>query len=425
MKLLDIVTVVQILLGGPIILFATFTALQIRRDVSKDLQGKWLAVISFMVFFFICCLLFACTLLFKWSFSLEVLSGSVFLAGACFMYIIINITRTTMLYKSMQDRELKLYAEKMAKSIASLKEVNEELEQEIAQRRLPEEALRRSEEKYSSLVESTEDSIYLIDRNCRYLFMNKKHLSRLGISEEGYTGKGYSDFHTPEETRLFNGIADEVFRTGTSVRVEHKSRRDGEYYLLTLSPVIKTNGEISAVTVVSKNINELKKMEAELRTLSLTDPLTGLHNRRGFLTLAEHLVKTADRTRSKVFLLYADLDNLKHINDVFGHQEGDLALKETGRILKETFRKSDIVARIGGDEFVVMPVGNKEESVPLLTARFDNNLRDYNEKKLHKHTLSLSVGITHYDPAHPVTLEELLSQGDKMMYEQKLSRKKT
>jgi len=72
-----------------------------------------------------------------------------------------------------------------------------------------------------------------------------------------------------------------------------------------------------------------------------------------------------------------------------------------------------------------MPVGNKEESIPLLTARFDNNLRDYNAKKLHKHTLSLSVGITHYDPAHPVTLEELLSQGDKMMYQQKLAKKKT
>ena len=330
-----------------------------------------------------------------------------------------------MLYKSMQDRELTLYAEKMAKSIASLKEINEELEQEIAQRRLPEEALRRSEEKYSSLVESTEDSIYLIDRNCRYLFMNKKHLSRLGISEDGYAEKGYSDFHTPEETHLFQGIAEEVFRTGTSVRVEHKSRRDGEYYLLTLSPVIKTNGEISAATVVSKKISELKKMEAELRTLSLTDPLTGLHNRRGFLTLAEHLVKTADRAKSKVFLLYADLDNLKQINDAFGHQEGDLALKETGRVLKETFRRSDIVARIGGDEFVVMPVGNKVESIPLLTARFDNKLRDYNAKKLHKHTISLSVGITHYDPAHPVTLEELLSQGDKMMYQQKLAKKKT
>jgi diguanylate cyclase (GGDEF)-like protein/PAS domain S-box-containing protein len=398
--------------------------LQIRKDVSKDLQGKWLAVISFMVFFF-SCILFAFTLLFKWSFSFEVLSGSVFLAGACFMYIIIKITRTTMRYKSMQDRELTMYAEKMAKSIANLKEINEELEQEIAQRRLPEEALRRSEEKFSSLVESTEDSIYLIDRNCRYLFINKKHLSRLGISEEGYVGKGYSDFHTPEETRLFTGIAEEVFRTGTSARFEHKSRRDREYFLLTLSPVIKTTGEISAVTVVSKNISELKKMETELRTLSFTDPLTGLHNRRGFLTLGDHLIKTADRTKSKVFLLYADLDNLKQINDAFGHQEGDLALKETGRILKETFRRSDIVARIGGDEFVVMPVGNKEESIPLLTARFDNKLRDCNGKKLHKHTLSLSIGITHYDPAHPVTLEELLSQGDKMMYEQKLAKKKT
>ncbi|MDH4230406.1 MAG: diguanylate cyclase [Nitrospirota bacterium] len=425
MKLVDNITIVQVLLGSLVLLFAIFPALQIRRDVSKDLQGKWLAVISLMVFFFICNILFAVMLLFEWPFPPVFLAGSIFLAGACFVHILMKITRTTFLHNLMQDRELKLYAEQLSESLEGLRKTNGELEEEIARRKLPEEALRRSEEKYSSLVESTADSIYLVDRDYRYLFINKNHLSRLGISEGGYQGKGYADFHTPEETKLFTGIADEVFRTGTSAWFEHKSRRDKEYFLLTLSPVIKIDGEISAITVVSKNITKLKKMETELRTMSFTDPLTGLHNRRGFLTLADHLLKAADRTRSKVYLLYADMDYLKHINDNFGHQEGDLALKETGRILKDTFRKSDIVARIGGDEFVVMPIGNKEESVPLLTKRLDDNIRNYNEKKIHKHTLSLSVGITYYDPAHPASLEELLSQGDKMMYEQKLTKKDT
>ena len=90
-----------------------------------------------------------------------------------------------MLYKSRQDRELLLDAQQMAESIASLKEMNEALEEEISRRIRSGEALRKSEEKYSSLVESTEDSIYLLDREYRYLFINKKHLSRLGISETG------------------------------------------------------------------------------------------------------------------------------------------------------------------------------------------------------------------------------------------------
>lgn len=124
-------------------------------------------------------------------------------------------------------------------------------------------------------------------------------------------------------------------------------------------------------------------------------------------------------------MLYADLDNLKYINDTFGHQEGDSALKETARILKETFRESDIVSRIGGDEFAVMPIGNTEESVTTLTTRLENNLADFNEKKNLNYMLSISIGITHYDPAHPVSVEELLSQGDKLMYEQKLRKNKS
>ena len=177
------------------------------------------------------------------------------------------------------------------------------------------------------------------------------------------------------------------------------------------------------MTVVSKRITELKKMEEELRTLSLTDALTGLYNRRGFMTLAEQHLKIANRLKSRIFMLYADLDNLKHINDTFGHQEGDTALKETAQILRETFREADIVSRIGGDEFVVMPIGSSERGTESVNSRLQNNLDISNNKK-NKYTLSLSIGITHYDPEHPVTLEELLFQGDKLMYEQKIRKKK-
>lgn len=425
MKLFDIITIVQILAGALILLLSILIGLKIKKDVSKDLQGKWFAVISFMIFFFICYISFVLILSLNRSFPPGMFTGSVFLGGACFVYLVIKITRTTIQHKSNQARELKLYTDKMAENIVNLRETNEELEQEIAQKILSEEELRKSEEKYSSLVESTEDSIYLIDRDYRYLFINKRHLSRIGISENEYQGKGYSDFHTTEETERFTEIIEGVFGTGKSVQLEHKSRRDDNYFLLTLSPVLESDGKITAVTVVSKKITELKKMEEELRTLTLTDALTELYNRRGFLTLAEQHLKIAYRIKTKVFMLYADLDNLKYINDTFGHQEGDSALKETARILKETFRESDIVSRIGGDEFAVMPIGNTEESVTTLTTRLENNLADFNEKKNLNYMLSISIGITHYDPAHPVSVEELLSQGDKLMYEQKLRKNKS
>src|SRR4030042_4829587 len=99
------------------------------------------------------------------------------------------------------------------------------------------------------------------------------------------------------------------------------------------------------------------KVQKRIRSMLVTDELTGLYNRRGFFTFAEQEIKLANRLRRELYLLYADLDNLKEINDSFGHMEGDSVLIETAKILRETFRQSDIIARIGGDEFVAILTG--------------------------------------------------------------------
>ena len=114
-----------------------------------------------------------------------------------------------------------------------------------------EETLLKSEEKYRSLVESTEDSIYLVDKDCRYLFINSKHLSRLGLSGERYPGRAYSEFHSSEDTENFCKNVARVFETGEFVRYEHPSARDAQYFLRTLSPVKGPDGKTIAVSVVS------------------------------------------------------------------------------------------------------------------------------------------------------------------------------
>ncbi|MCM8776092.1 MAG: diguanylate cyclase, partial [Candidatus Omnitrophica bacterium] len=101
---------------------------------------------------------------------------------------------------------------------------------------------------------------------------------------------------------------------------------------------------------------ERHQLQESLRSLTIVDELTGLYNRRGFLIHAEQQVKLANRTRRGFFLLFADLDDFKKINDNFGHPEGDNALRETAKILKTTFRGSDIKARMGGDEFAVIVI---------------------------------------------------------------------
>jgi len=294
-----------------------------------------------------------------------------------------------------------------------------EITRNITKRKLTENMLCESEEKYRSLVESTEDFIYLVDRDYKYLFMNKKHLSRLGLLDDEYLGQAYSTFHSPDETKWFIEKANKVFTTGKSIQHEHKSLRDGRYFFLTLSPVKKLDGTIIAVTIVSKDISEIKSMEEKLKALSLTDELTGIYNRRGFFTLVEQLLKMSKRQKKGIFMLYLDLDDLKVINDTFGHQEGDLALIDTATILKENYRESDIIARIGGDEFVVIPVGTAGDSVEIIIARLQKAVEVHNSKGIRRYKLSLSAGIAYYNPEHPCSIDELLIQGDKSMYEQK------
>ncbi|HUI68027.1 MAG TPA: PAS domain-containing protein [Nitrospirota bacterium] len=125
-----------------------------------------------------------------------------------------------------------------------------------------EETLQESEAKYRSLVETTDDSIYLVNRKCEYLFMNAKHQSRLSfIFDTEYVGRAYSDFHSPEETKVFSEEVNKIFETGEPLQHEHRSQRDGHYFLRTLSPIKGPNKEVVAVSVVSKDISVLPRLK--------------------------------------------------------------------------------------------------------------------------------------------------------------------
>lgn len=296
---------------------------------------------------------------------------------------------------------------------------------DVTTRKHLEQELKESEEKYRSLVETTDDSIYIVDRECRYIYINKKHLLRLGISTDNYIGKAYAEYHSPEETGWFTGKIDEVFETGGAYRYEHTSKRDNNHFLLTLSPISSAKGQIYAVSIISKNITEFKNMQDKLRMLAMTDDLTGLYNRRGFFSLAEHQLRIADRMKKGLFLFYADIDNLKDINDKFGHNEGDQLIKKTADILKDSFRNSDIIARIGGDEFVIFPVDAEEGTPDVILERLKSKMETIGRGTATKYSISLSIGNAYYDPAKPCSIEELLGIADTSMYKGKISRGKS
>jgi len=164
-------------------------------------------------------------------------------------------------------------------------------------------------------------------------------------------------------------------------------------------------------------------LDRELRYLALTDDLTCLFNRRGFFAAATQQLKLAQRNSQTLLLLFCDVDDLKKINDTFGHQEGDLALIRTADALEQTFRGSDILSRLGGDEFVVLASETSKQTQEIILRRLQNNLKKSGVTEP-RYDLSLSVGVARFDPKHAVTLGELMVQADKAMYEKKRSARK-
>lgn len=159
-------------------------------------------------------------------------------------------------------------------------------------------------------------------------------------------------------------------------------------------------------------------MDRELRSLALTDELTGLYNRRGFLASATHHLRLAKRNNEALLLFFADVNNLKEINDSHGHREGDLALIRTADALEHTFRDSDILARISGDEFAVLAAEASSENEEAIRRRLEHNLGKSTDEES-PYRLSISVGVARFDPTRPSSLAELMGQADQAMYEQK------
>jgi two-component system cell cycle response regulator len=164
---------------------------------------------------------------------------------------------------------------------------------------------------------------------------------------------------------------------------------------------------------------ERQRVQLQMLSLSLIDDLTGLNNRRGFFALAEYQVKVARRTGKSFLLAFIDLDGMKQINDTFGHQEGNRALVDAARVLKDAFRQSDVLARIGGDEFAILIADADGSSIETVGQRVQQKVLSCNADPGRQYDLSFSIGIIPDDATQQSGLEQLLSQADALMYQQK------
>jgi two-component system cell cycle response regulator len=224
-----------------------------------------------------------------------------------------------------------------------------------------------------------------------------------------------------------HGVAVGVFEIYHNIsalkRTFHRMLREERRMLVPVIILLLT-ASLTGSWLAYKSMTELRKTRDRFEQLSVTDTLTGLLNRRGFSTLVEKQLSFLRRCGKGAVLLYIDLDGFKHINDTFGHSAGDQALIETAEILVNTLRISDVIGRIGGDEFAALVVKNENpDHENLVNQRLLESLARWNSQSGAGYTLSFSIGMLEFTADSPGNIEELMNLADKNMYLEKQRKK--
>jgi len=297
---------------------------------------------------------------------------------------------------------------------------------DITKRKQAEEAIRESEDKFRNFAEHSIVGINLIQDGV-FKYVNPKFAEMFGYTvEECLNNMSFNQLiHPDDHPKVEEHIQKRLSGETTSVRYDFRGiKKTGEIINVEIfGSSILFNGK-PATTATLLDITERKRMENEIRDLSLRDHLTELYNRRGFISLAEQQIKMAQRAEKKIQLTFIDVDDLKLINDKLGHEEGDKALIETANILRHAFRQSDIIARVGGDEFAVLAIDTMDMNSEAFSKRLQQKIDEFNTKELRKYMLSMSWGTSVFDPKSPLSMDELMSSADKLMYIQKRGKQK-
>lgn len=276
--------------------------------------------------------------------------------------------------------------------------------------------LRESREMYRILLDESSDPIFTFYPDGTYRYVNKAFADGVSRAQEEIIGRKIWDVFSQEEADKRFAAVRWVFENGQVRVIEVRvPRPDGDrFYITTVKPILGEGGEVLSVICISKDITDRKRMEEELRHLSTYDLLSGLYNRNFFET---EVARIQNSRLFPVSVVMIDLNHLKTVNDRYGHAVGDEMIRKAARVIKESFRAEEIIARFGGDEFVVLLPETGETGAREAVARLRANVERQGDP-----LLSLAVGWASGDKG--CSLQELMRLADDRMYQQKVAGKK-
>lgn len=282
---------------------------------------------------------------------------------------------------------------------------------------------------FTYIINTVADPVFVKNEKHLWIVINDAFSKLMDISKEKLIGKSDFDFFSKDEAEVFWQKDNEVFKTGKeNINEENLTDANGRTHIISTKKSVFIHpdtghkylvGIIRDITHTKEVEIKLQQVTEELKELAVTDEMTGLANRRQLYAIAEHALSMSKRNKQGVLILFVDMNNLKKINDKYGHTEGDRSIVEVANILKHTLRESDVIARLGGDEFVILLSAESSDSGEKAVERLNEAMDERNSKQNKEYKLTLSIGYAYAAHDDDLTVDGLIDKADKSMYEQK------
>ncbi len=286
--------------------------------------------------------------------------------------------------------------------------------------------LAERERRYHDLFDYSQGMICIHDLDGVLISVNPATIRSLGYGLDEMVGKNLAEFLPVEHRAGITAFLREITNEGISKGLLPVISKSGQHVMWRYDSILVSEPDEEPYIIGhAQDVTELIAAQKQLKNLSLTDDLTGLYNRRGFLTMAEQQIKLEEHsgTARGLTLMFADMDGLKKINDLYGHKAGSDAIIQLSKILQATLRNADLIARWGGDEFVILTIGSKNENTEMMFDRINDAISEHNLRSHKPYELACSIGVAPIDIGIGRSLEAIIADADKAMYAEKRRRK--
>lgn len=295
-------------------------------------------------------------------------------------------------------------------------------------RLMAEEEIKAKERRYRDLFDYGQGMICIHDLAGVIITVNPATFLSLGYEIESMVGNKLSEFLPAENKHQFEAYLRKVVNEGLASGYFSLIGKDGKVVVWRYHNILVSEPDAEPYILGhAQDVTELLSAQKQLKNLSVTDELTGLYNRRGFTTMAEQQIRLErhEGTARGLTLMFADMDGLKKINDIYGHEAGSNAIIALSKIFTSALRDSDLVARWGGDEFVILAIGSQDKNAELMSERINRMLDEYNAQRLRPYKLACSIGVAPIPLKGNRSFENILAEADEAMYAEKRRRKAT